>query len=206
MSLTISDFKTAALLGTCLAREYAPSVFRLLAAYRSLSASEAASRLDLHIQTAQDFLETLAELGFAAKEEVFEKKRPYFRYKLANAHIRLEIDLRTTFSQSPGAMAMTGKIRERKNAGARFATGRDNASISHVTVWTGNGRERRERRINLTSDQGVFLFYLPFPTADPESVDGIMKKAGVTEAGAAEIFDLLAWLEENAVIERFNDQ
>ena len=52
------DFKQAALLGACLAKDYAPEMFRLLVNYRSLSASEAASRLDLHVQPAQTFLET----------------------------------------------------------------------------------------------------------------------------------------------------
>lgn len=206
MSPMISDFKTAALLGACMAREYAPGVFRLLVAYRSLSASEAASRLDLHVQTAQDFLEALVGLGIVAKEEVYEGKRPYYRYSLQEPRLRLEIDLAGIFAPPAGTVAARGRIREKKNSGVRFATGRDNASINHITVWTGGGRERRERRINLTRDQGRFLFRLPFPTAEPESVGGIMKKAGVEEEAAAEILDLLAWLEENAVIERFSDK
>jgi hypothetical protein len=204
MSPKISDFKTAALLGTCLARDYAPEALRLLALYRSLSASELASRLDMHIQTAQDFLEALSALGITGREEVLEKKRPYYRYSLRDPRLRFEIDLAAAFTPPAGAAAL-GRIREKKNAAARFDVGRDNSSISHVAVWTGGGRERRERKINLTRDQGRFLFRLPFPSAQPESVDDIMKKAGVEEASAAEILDLLAWLEEHAVIERFSE-
>lgn len=204
MSPTISDFKTAALLGTCLSRDYAGEALRLLAAYQSLSASELASRLELHIRTAQDFLEALAALGIAGRKEVLEKKRPYFRYSLRNPRLRFEIDLSAALAPTANA-ARGGRIREKKNAAVRFEVGRENTSISHVTVWTGNGRERRERRINLTRDQGRFLFRLPFPSAQPESVSDIIKKAGVKAEAAAEILDLLPWLEENAVIERFSE-
>jgi DNA-binding IclR family transcriptional regulator len=66
------DFERASQLGGCLSKDYAPEMFRLLVNYRSLSASEAASRLDLHVQTAQSFLETLASLGILDKEESLE--------------------------------------------------------------------------------------------------------------------------------------
>ena len=49
------DFKKAALLGTYISKDYAEDVFKLLVNYKSISASEAASRLNLHIKTAQDF-------------------------------------------------------------------------------------------------------------------------------------------------------
>lgn len=202
MSRTIDDFKSAALLGTCLAREYAPAIFRLLAVYRSLSASEVAARLELHVQTAQDFLEALAGLGVVAKEEVYEGKRPYFRYSLLAPRLSLEIDLAATFAPPSSRPAKWGAIRERKNSSARFSTGRDNASIHSVAVWTGDRRSGRERKISLTESQGRFLFHLPFPSSDPVAVDAIMEQAGVEAAAEAEVFDLLDWLEEHGVIER----
>ncbi len=54
------DFGAARKLGACLSRDYAEGMFRLLVNYQDISASEAASRLGLHIRTAQDFLDTLA--------------------------------------------------------------------------------------------------------------------------------------------------
>ena len=57
------DFENAARLGACLSKDYAPEMFRLLVDYRSLSASEAASRLNLHVRTAQSFLEALESMG-----------------------------------------------------------------------------------------------------------------------------------------------
>ena len=58
-----TDFQKAARLGACLSKDYAQDLFRLMVNYRDISASEAASRLNIHIRTAQDFLETLADLG-----------------------------------------------------------------------------------------------------------------------------------------------
>ena len=57
------DFREVSQTSDLLARDYAENFFRLLARYRDISASEAASRLDLHIKTAQDFLEELNTLG-----------------------------------------------------------------------------------------------------------------------------------------------
>jgi len=56
------DFKEASKLGSCLSKDYAEDLFRLLVNYESISASEAASRLNIHIKTTQDFLEDLCSL------------------------------------------------------------------------------------------------------------------------------------------------
>ncbi len=194
------DFATAAKLGTYISKDYARDMFELLAKYRDISASEAASRLGLHIRTAQDFLETMESLDILSKEEVYEKKRPYYRYTLARSRITMDIDL----------MGMTGDedeeesgkaIRETKNSGAMFTTARGGNRISSVTVWTGEGRGKKERRISLTNAQGSFLFHLPFPNADAMSTNAIMKKAGIDEIYVPEIKDLVGLLVESGVIE-----
>ena len=51
------DFKRAAILGSYISKDYAEDLFRLLATYQNISASEAASRLSMHIKTVQDFFE-----------------------------------------------------------------------------------------------------------------------------------------------------
>src|SRR5512136_321239 len=96
------DFQTAAKLGSLLAKDYSEDVFELLVNYRAISASEVAARLDLHIKTAQDFLEGLTELGILSKEEFLEKKRPYFRYLLEQEHITFDLDLMQV-KRSPSA-------------------------------------------------------------------------------------------------------
>jgi hypothetical protein len=196
------DFQTAARLGSLLAKDYAEDVFDLLVNYRAISASEVAARLDLHIKTAQDFLEGLTELGILSKEEVFEKKRPYFRYVLEQERIAFDLDLMQV-KRLPSADNLSLRIRERENAGARFSVARSDDYITSVTIWTGDGRERQERRIKLTAPQGKFLYHLPFPRAEALTVAEIMRKAGVEEALAPEVLDLVQLLDKYAVLEKF---
>jgi predicted transcriptional regulator len=194
------DFRTAARLGSLLAKDYAEDIFGLLVNYRAISASEVAARLDLHIKTAQDFLEGLAELGILSKEEVLEKKRPYYRYVLEQERIAFDLDLMQV-KRAPSADNLSLCIRERENAGARFLVGRNADSITNVTIWTGEGREREERKIKLTTPQGKFLYHLPFPKAESLSVAEIMRKAGVEETLASEILDLVQLLGKYNVVE-----
>ncbi len=194
------DFPTAARYASLLSKDYAEDVFALLVNYQAISASEVAARLNLHIKTAQDFLESLAELGVLSKEEVLEKKRPYFRYALEQDHILIDIDLMQV-RREPTRNSLSMPIREREDAGARFSVARSGDYITSVAIWTGEGREREERKIKLTAAQGRFLFHLPFPRAEPLSVAEIMRKAGVDDALAPEILDLVQLLEKYAVIE-----
>jgi predicted transcriptional regulator len=196
----MTDFQTAAQLGALLCKDYARDLLALLVTYRDISASEAASRLNLHIRTAQDYLDGLAALGIVSKVEAHENKRPYFRYSLQQEHVVMDLDL-ASLAQPPQAGALATRIREHGNSGARFATGRNDHSIHHVAVWTGEGRERVEKNISLTAPQGQFLYHLPFPTAEPLSVAEIMKKAGVEEALAPEILDVVQVLQQHGVIE-----
>ena len=195
------DFRTAARLGSLLAKDYAEDVFDLLVNYRAISASEVAARLALHIKTAQDFLEGLAELGILSKDEVLEGKRPYFRYVLEQERITFDLDLMQV-KRLPSADSLSLRIRERENAGARFSVARSDDAISAVTIWTGSGREREERRVKLTAPQGKFLYHLPFPKAEALTVAEIMRKAGVEETLAPEVLDLVGMLDKYAVIEK----
>jgi predicted transcriptional regulator len=194
------DFHTAAQYGSLLSKEYAEDIFKLLVNYQAISASEVATRLNLHIQTAQDFLESLEQLGVLSKEEVFEKKRPYYRYVLKQTRLVIDIDLLQA-KREPSQSSLAEYIREKENAGARFSVARGDDYITSVTIWTGNGREREERRIKLTTPQGKFLYHLPFPKAEPLTIDEIMQKAGVEERLAPEIIDLVQLLEKFNVVE-----
>lgn len=194
------DFIAAAKLGTYISKEYAEDLLRLLVNYKDISASEAASRLSLHIKTAQEFLEAMAALDILEKEEVYQKKRPYFRYSLKKNRISMDIDL-TSLQKTQGEEDLTRKIRERKNSRARFAAARDNRSIGSVVIWPGKGRDRKEIKISLTQPQGKFLYHLPFPTAGHSSIAEIMEKADVDRSRAPEILDIIDLLEKYKVID-----
>ena len=194
------DFKSSSKLGFYISKDYAEDFFRLLVNYKDISASEAASRLNLHIQTAQDFLEAMASLDILAKREVYEKKRPYFRYSLKKKKIVMEIDLASLLSEKQPEGKLSKKIRENQDAGARFTTARYDPYFSSVVIWIGEGREREEKKINLTIPQGKFLYKLPFPTAEFQAISHIMQEAGVDKAYSPEILDIVELLEKYGII------
>ncbi len=196
------DFKEAAKLGSCLSKDYAEDLFRLLVTYESISSSEAASRLNIHIKTVQDLMEDLFSLQILEREEVYEGKRPYFRYHLKVNKITMEIELKSFSGKEKNKdTRLQLKIRERKNAGVRFTTSRSSDYISNVVIWTGEGRNRSERKINLSMPQGRFLFHLPFPTAEFGTVKDIMKKARIDETNMPEIIDIVDVMIEFGAIE-----
>ena len=87
------DFKKAAIISNYISKDYAEKIFKLISTYQDISASEAASRLDMHIRTVQDFLDIMALYDIIEKKEVFEKKRPYYRYSSKKHKIEIIIDL-----------------------------------------------------------------------------------------------------------------
>lgn len=195
------NYKTLSRLSTLLSKNFAEELLRLLVSYKTISASEAASRLDLHIKTAQDFLDELTALNIAGKEEVFERKRPYFRYTLKNPKLNIEFDLYSLYDASDEDVRLKQRIREKVNSGAIFTTSGSNDFISSVTVFFGKGRQRKERKLSLTISQGKFLYHLPFPTADYLSIQQIIKKAGLDKTCTSEILDIIKILKEFNVIE-----
>ncbi len=196
------DFKTAARISTYISKDYAYPFFTLLVNYQNLSASEAASRLGLHIRTAQDFMEGLTELGLLSREEVYEKKRPYYRYTLETPRILIDVDLSSiAIQRSQHDLDM--KIREKTRSGANFSLSRNGKMISFVTLWSGGSRDRKEQKISLTDLQGTFLYHLPFPNAKPLTIMDIMIKAGLDTDLAPEILDIVKLLIEYEVIEEF---
>lgn len=185
------DFEKAAKLGNYISKNFAKDVFRLLINYKSISASEAASRLGLHIQTVQDFLEAISDLQIVKKVQVNEGKRPYFRYHIHNTKINFELDLEKEFGNSNTDWIECIKIREMKNAGIHFTLARNGQNFSSVTIWLGKSRNRKEKKINLTKAQGLFLYNLPFPDGQHLSIQEIADKALITNENIGEIKDLI---------------
>jgi hypothetical protein len=195
------DFKAASKLGSLISKDYAEAFLGLLVTYRDISASEAASRLDLHIKTAQDFLEGLCSLGIVSRKEVFESTRPYFRYSIETKRLSFDIDLSALGDVPDEHTALGMRIRERKNSGAIFKPSGSGDRIASVHFFTGKGRGRTERRLSVTKNQGTFLFHLPFPTEPPLSIEKIIEKAGIDPSYSPEILDIVDVLTQHRIIE-----
>lgn len=199
------SFERLRRLSGLLAKDYAKEFLTLLVIYKDISASEAAARLNLHIKTAQDFLEGLSEAAVVTKHEAMEAKRPYFRYALRQSRLAVAFDLNELYDPEGQAAAWDWTLRERKNSGALFKEGRS-GRISSVHAFEGRGRSREERRYSLTERQGRFLFHLPFPTEEPRRMKEIMAKAGLGDEDFPEIMDIVDVLLARGVIERFEAQ
>ncbi|MBN2281494.1 MAG: hypothetical protein JXQ65_13010 [Candidatus Marinimicrobia bacterium] len=182
-----------------LAKSFAEDFLKLLVNYQTISASEAASRLNLHIKTVQDFLEGLCEVGYLSKEEIIDKKRPYFRYQLVKQAIEINFDINSLIDDRNELLEM--KIREQNNSNCLFNVSPKTNEIASITFFVGEGRAKKERKIQLTKNQSKFLFHLPFPTAVPKKVLSIIEENHIEKESTQEIFDLLLILKDNGVIE-----
>lgn len=194
------EFSKLSKIGSYLSKEYAEEFFKLLVNYQNISASEAASRLGLHIRTAQDFLEGLANLDILEKKEVHEKKRPYYRYNLAKEKFEFHVDL-SQFIKTNINEGLSRLIREIANNHANFSVARAGEYFSMVTIWEGEQRERNEKKISLTIPQGKFLYHLPFPEVRPMSINDIMQKAELNLDYSLEIQDIVDELIRFEIIE-----
>ncbi len=195
------NFKKAAIISNYISKDYAEKIFRLIATYQDISASEAASRLDMHIRTVQDFLDTMALYDIIEKKEVFEKKRPYYRYSSKKNKIEIIIDLNKEFNKNTEAESEY-KIREVKNSGAKFSIARNGDYFSTVSLWIGEERKTKERKINLSIPQGKFLYHLPFPDGKALNLDEILQKGNLDETHKSEIIDIINELHELNIIEK----
>lgn len=195
-------FDKLALFGSYISKNYARDILQVLYTYQDVSASEAASRLGLHINTVQEFLEAMTKLDIVSREEVSEKKRPYFRYKLKSDILNLKINLKELFKSTGEEDVNSMKIREKGNSFATFSRAKNNLFFSSVMILTGEGRDRKEKRINLTKAQGVFLYNLPFPDGKHQSIAEIMSKSDIEAIHLPEIMDIVNLLIDFQVVER----
>jgi len=194
-------FEQIALFSTYISKNYALDMLRVLHTYQDVSASEAASRLGLHINTVQEFLEAMHKSEIVSRKEVYERKRPYFRYKLNSDKVRLELDLSELFTKDENNDSQEMKIREKANTFATFNLSRNKLFFSSVMILSGEGRNKKEKRINLTTSQGLFLYNLPFPDGQYQTVSEIIGKAGVDKNNLPEIQDIVNLMIEYQVID-----
>jgi predicted transcriptional regulator len=195
------EFNRVSNIASLLAKSFARDFFRLLVTHVDISASEAASRLDLHIKTAQDFLEGLYHEGIVARNEAVDGKRPYYRYSLERRNIKIDLNLDDIFKSELAKTPGKEMLRERKNNGAVFYTPGNQDYISSISLFVGEGRQKKERKISLTKPQGKFLFHLPFPNSDYKEIREIMKKAELPQHVLPEVFDVVGELIQIGIIE-----
>ncbi len=195
------DFNRFSDLSNYFSKDYSGKAIRLLLISKALSATEIASRLNLHIKTVQDFLEGLVKFNIAEKEEILEGRRPFYRYSLCKSRMDISIDFNELFSEEEYLNLANCRIRELQNEDVQFHVRRNNDYITAVSIYEGDGRKKKEWKINLTRAQGRFLFNLPFPTAEPEKIKQLMAESGISPEDENEVLDLIKTLIDKKVIE-----
>ena len=139
--------------------------------------------------------------GIVEKKEVYEKKRPYYRYFLKKKKVEIIIDLDKVFSKE-NEKNTDFKVREINNSISKFSIARNGEYFSTISIWDSNNRESKEHKINLTTSQGKFLYYLPFPNTEALTVNEIIKKANIEILNKPEIIDIIEVLYEKNIIEK----
>ena len=199
------DYYQISIFGLYISKDYSRDIFKLLLKYEDISASEAASRLGLHIKTVQDFLEAMTNCSLLERKQVTDKKRPYYRYSLTDSVFNIKFDLKQLLNKDDNEGKLFNyTIREKQNSGAHFTTARYDSSFSSISIPVGNGRLRTERKINLTDKQGKFLYNLPFPGANGKKVKDLMDDSSLKNEDLPEIQDILELLIEQNIIEIIN--
>ena len=197
------DFKKAKILSNFLSRDYAETIFKFLVNYKDVSSSEVASRLNMHVRPIQEFMEAMVLFDIVKKKEVYEKKRPYNRYSIKKNKIEIIINLDEVFKNNEEQKS-DFRIREIKNSIAKFSVARNGESFSAITIWDTQKRNSKEHKINLTISQGKFLYFLPFPDAEPLTIDELMNKASIEKSYKTEILDIIEVLHKSKLVEKFN--
>jgi len=60
-----------------------------------------------------------------------------------------------------------------------------------VTIFIGEGRSKKERKISLTQVHGKFLYHLPFPTIEPLTIKEIIRQSEIKPTYLMEIMDIV---------------
>lgn len=196
MNFTYNEIKKLSLY---LSRDYSDQIFHILLTYETVSASELASQLDLHIKTVQDFLEALADLKLLEAEKVVRHKRPYFRYKLIQDSINLNIDLSQVQEKSKLEFEdMT--LRMTKLPTVMLNTVKDSAES--VTLFLKKNRRMHQKKIKFTPIQGKFLKTVPAHNSSAALFTDLLKKAEIEEKHLDEIKEIVQILITNKVLDK----
>jgi len=96
-------------------------------------------------------------------------------------------------------------IKEKKNANCVFKTSPKTGALATVIFYSGEGRDQQERKINLTDNQGKFLFFLPFPMEEPQSIQNLFERSNIDKSFQEEVLDIVNYLSEHDIIEMFRE-
>ena len=140
--------------------------------------------LNIHIATAQKYLEALEQSGIISSRDRPSKPRTAKEYSLISPRISIEIDIEALAGAGGGAGGGTpdlGEIMVRERARSDVAFEWDDAGqrITAVLFFRKGLRRRMERKVVLSPDEGRFLWHVPFQSESFRTAQDILGRSGV---------------------------
>lgn len=133
------------------------------------NASAIASRLNIHTVTVQRVLETLAKYDFVSVSEKRGVGRPSRNFTFKGG--QLTMDLNKLFSDYS---LKSSRIRESGNPDVSFSYDVDKETVNAVLIGG-----RRGDKIRLDSKAGRFLWLVPPPDSEGETIERLSGEAGI---------------------------
>jgi len=187
-----------------LSREHTPSILIHLLRSPNSTASETAGVLGIHIATAQKYLEALEKAGVVNSRERPSKPRTAREYELVDTTSRLERNIERMAEEEEGAGGRDPylgeiMIREKARSDVAYEWDDEGQRITTIMFFRKGMRRRMEKKVVLTTEEGRFLWCVPFQSESFMSAEEIVEKAGV-ELSPVKVVEMIGRFRELDVI------
>jgi hypothetical protein len=177
-----------------LAREKTGEILARLRSRPYLAASELARLEDIHVATAQRYLQELVETDLVGVRVRKGNTRPTQEYWVREPRIRIDIDLEGTPALGEDELLEVAKrlgVRDAGNPQVVYDTHPQTKIIQGVLILSDRPPRLVSRRLAVSTNIGRFLSRLPGREDDPRGVWDVMTEAGL---GVADVPSILACL------------
>lgn len=178
-------------LAQALGRPFAGEILASLYEKPYQSASDIARVLDIHVATAQKYLQELKECGVLGTRPRKGVSRPTEEYWVASPRISIDIDFdRLTTREDAEARANQMFVREASGSTAVFESDPKGERITEVLLLEDGERRRIATRMPLGEAEGRFLYQVPPSGQAARSVLDIATRANLPKTSLADCLDL----------------
>ncbi|MFX1294080.1 MAG: hypothetical protein ACFFD2_04380 [Promethearchaeota archaeon] len=190
-------------LSNLIGKEHTDKILHILYKTPNKSASEIAKILNIHIATAQSYLEDLEKFDIVKFRIRKEGIKPYKEYFLIKTKIRIEIDLNELdkVDQKEQEILRRTRIREKKDLKILYEINQEKSIIKRIHFYEDIGRKNIQYSLDLDELEGRFTWFIPFPSAELQTILKICEKAGIYKIHQQKIIELIKKLEEFGLIE-----
>ena len=190
-------------LSNLIGKEYTGKILNILFQNPYKSASEVAKILNIHIATAQSYLEELEKFNIISFRTHKVGTRPYKEYFPIKSQIKIEIDLNKASEINIKNRQYFEKrlIREKKDLNVLYDIKQNESKIIKVYIHDDSERKRIKYSLDLNDIEGKFMWFIPFPSENPCSILDICKKAEINEYNLKHIKDFVEKLYDHNLID-----